>query len=115
MRASWGWLLALVVTAGCSPRTSSVAPPTLPTGRAALLLDPVNAEWKAPAPPVSRLHFETTRGVFVLELVRAWGPIGVDRLYNLARLGASSRNDARTGSLTERPVTRSRPAPSPWR
>jgi len=25
--------------------------------------------------------------VFVLELVRAWGPIGADRLYNLARLG----------------------------
>jgi hypothetical protein len=29
----------------------------------------------------------TTKGVFVLELVRDWGPIGADRIYNLARLG----------------------------
>ena len=53
----------------------------------ALQLDPSNAEWRKPSPPVSQLRFETTRGVFVLELVRAWGPIGADRLYNLARLG----------------------------
>src|SRR5439155_20694154 len=33
------------------------------------------------------LHFETTKGVFMLELNRAWGPLGADRLYNLARLG----------------------------
>jgi cyclophilin family peptidyl-prolyl cis-trans isomerase len=36
---------------------------------------------------VSHLRFETTKGVFVLELVRANGPLGADRLYNLARLG----------------------------
>src|SRR6185436_13778056 len=52
-----------------------------------LLLDPSNAEWRMPAPAVSRLRFETTKGVFVLELNRAWGPIGADRVYNLARLG----------------------------
>jgi homoserine O-acetyltransferase len=51
-----------------------------------LLLDPGHPEWTKPAPPVSRLRFETTKGVFVLELHRAWGPIGADRLYNLARL-----------------------------
>lgn len=55
--------------------------------RDALLLDPANAEWTKPAPAVSHLRFETTKGVFVLELVRANGPIGADRLYNLARLG----------------------------
>jgi homoserine O-acetyltransferase len=53
----------------------------------ALLTDPDNPEWTTPAPPVSQLRFETTKGVFVLELVRANGPIGADRLYNLARLG----------------------------
>ena len=53
----------------------------------ALLLDPQNAEWTKPAPPLSHLRFETTKGVFVLELHRDWGPIGADRLYNLARLG----------------------------
>ena len=54
---------------------------------ASLLLDPANTEWRAPAPAVSHLRFETTKGSFTLELVRAWGPIGSDRLYNLARLG----------------------------
>jgi len=56
-------------------------------GRSELLLDPSNAEWRKPAPAVSRLRFETTKGVFVLELHRDWGPIGADRVYNLARLG----------------------------
>lgn len=36
---------------------------------------------------MSDLRFETTKGVFILELHRDWGPIGADRLYNLARLG----------------------------
>src|SRR5688572_13897412 len=56
-------------------------------GRQELLLDPSNAGWKKPAPAVSRLVFETTKGMFVLELHRDWGPIGADRVYNLARLG----------------------------
>lgn len=55
--------------------------------RASLLVDPSNAEWTKPAPAVSLLKFATTKGEFVLELVRAQGPIGADRLYNLARLG----------------------------
>ena len=50
-------------------------------------MDPRHAEWRREAPPVSHLKFETTKGDFVLELVRANGPIGADRLYNLARLG----------------------------
>jgi hypothetical protein len=58
-----------------------------PAKREALWLDPLNPEWTKPAPAVSHLRFETTKGVFVLELVRAQGPIGADRLYNLARLG----------------------------
>jgi cyclophilin family peptidyl-prolyl cis-trans isomerase len=53
----------------------------------ALLLDPANAEWTRPAPAVAHLRFETSKGVFVLELHRDWGPIGADRFYNLARLG----------------------------
>lgn len=39
------------------------------------------------APAVSHLRFETTKGSFTLELVRAWGLVGADRFYNLARLG----------------------------
>jgi len=58
-----------------------------PHSSAAILLDPTNPEWRRPAPAISHLRFETTKGVFVLELVRAWSPIGADRFYNLARLG----------------------------
>jgi cyclophilin family peptidyl-prolyl cis-trans isomerase len=58
-----------------------------PARSRALLLDPANPEWSKPAPPVSRIRFETSKGPFVLELIREWGPLGVDRFYNLARLG----------------------------
>src|SRR4051812_13943692 len=51
------------------------------------LLDPTSAEWSAQAPALSYLKFETTKGSFTLELIRENGPIGADRLYNLARLG----------------------------
>lgn len=52
-----------------------------------LLLDPSDVEWTKPAPAVSHIRVETTKGVFVLELIRANGPAGADRFYNLARLG----------------------------
>lgn len=77
--------LALVIPA-CSARPANGDAVTVPS-REALWRDPEHPEWRRPAPPRSRLRFETTRGVFVLELVREWGPIGADRLYNLARLG----------------------------
>jgi homoserine O-acetyltransferase len=73
-------LFALLALAACARPGARAA------GRA-LLRDPASPEWRRPAPPLSRLRFETTKGVFVLELVRDWGPIGADRLYNLARLG----------------------------
>ena len=78
--------LAFAVFGALSCAARSVAPGPAPA-RQALLLDPGNPEWRKPAPPLSRLRFETTKGVFVLELHRDWGPIGADRLYNLARLG----------------------------
>lgn len=60
---------------------------TPPAASRALLLDPSNPEWSRPAPPVSRIRFETSKGDFVAEVVRAWAPLGADRFYNLARLG----------------------------
>src|SRR5262245_2062418 len=80
--------LLFVVFSGCARPTSSGATSAPgPTNREALLLDPTNAEWQKPAPPISHVRFETTKGVIVVELVREWGPIGADRFYNLARLG----------------------------
>jgi len=39
------------------------------------------------APDVYRAKFETTKGVFVIEVTRAWAPIGADRFYNLVKNG----------------------------
>jgi len=69
-----------------SPGATGVTAMPLPD-RAWLLRHPEHPEWRRPAPAVSRLRIETTKGPVVLELVRAWGPLGADRLYNLARLG----------------------------
>jgi cyclophilin family peptidyl-prolyl cis-trans isomerase len=85
------WALALtlplLILASCTHRGQSSPAPASPRDRVALLLTPSDPAWRTPAPAISHLRFETTKGVFVLELVRAWGPIGADRLYNLARLG----------------------------
>jgi cyclophilin family peptidyl-prolyl cis-trans isomerase len=81
-------LAGCAVTLGaCHRAPSAVAAIGATPAAYALLLDPANTEFTRPAPPVSRLRFETTQGVFVLELHRDWGPLGADRLYNLARLG----------------------------
>jgi homoserine O-acetyltransferase len=77
--------LAMLVALACGRSAQNVDAD--PTASVTLLLDPSNAEWRRPAPAVSHLRFETTKGVFVLELHRDWGPIGADRVYNLARLG----------------------------
>src|SRR5262245_1057273 len=88
MRSNRLATLAVVLTAAACTRSVHVGSSATATAdRKALLLDPSNPEWQKPAPPVSHLRFETSKGVFVLEVNRDWGPIGADRLYNLARLG----------------------------
>ncbi|MEE2897639.1 MAG: peptidylprolyl isomerase [Gemmatimonadota bacterium] len=52
-----------------------------------ILLDTSHPAWSEPAPDTFRAHLETTRGTFVLEVVRAWAPLGADRFYNLIRHG----------------------------
>ena len=51
------------------------------------LMDPAHAIWSEPAPEVFQVRIETTKGDVVMEVHRAWAPIGVDRLYNLIRTG----------------------------
>ncbi len=55
--------------------------------RASPLLSPRAELWRQRAPEHVRIRVETTRGPFVLELTRAWAPIGVDHFYNLVRAG----------------------------
>jgi cyclophilin family peptidyl-prolyl cis-trans isomerase len=51
------------------------------------LLQPSSSFWRDTAPSVYRARVETTRGEFVLEVHRAWAPLGADRFYNLIRAG----------------------------
>jgi peptidyl-prolyl cis-trans isomerase A (cyclophilin A) len=39
------------------------------------------------APDVFQAQFETTKGAFVIEVTRAWAPLGADRFYNLVKNG----------------------------
>ena len=39
------------------------------------------------APATFRANFETSAGVFVVEVTRAWAPRGADRFYNLVKYG----------------------------
>jgi len=51
------------------------------------LLNPASAEFTKPAPATSLITLVTTKGDIVIEVTRAWAPLGADRFYNLARLG----------------------------
>jgi peptidyl-prolyl cis-trans isomerase A (cyclophilin A) len=39
------------------------------------------------APATYKARFDTTKGVFVIEVMRAWAPKGADRFYNLVKNG----------------------------
>jgi peptidyl-prolyl cis-trans isomerase A (cyclophilin A) len=39
------------------------------------------------APATYKARFDTTKGVFVVEVTRAWAPKGADRFYNLVKNG----------------------------
>src|SRR5450755_3284735 len=42
---------------------------------------------KAKAPETYKVKFTTTKGDVILEITRAWAPMGADRFYNLVRGG----------------------------
>lgn len=51
------------------------------------LLTPTDPTFTMPAPPISRVHLNTTKGPVVIEVIRAWAPLGADRFVNLVRNG----------------------------
>lgn len=75
--------VALVVVAcGGQVNPQSADPPPK-----AILLQPGHPGWQERAPDRYRAAFETSRGRFVIEVHRAWAPLGADRFYNLVRNG----------------------------
>jgi peptidyl-prolyl cis-trans isomerase A (cyclophilin A) len=51
------------------------------------LLTPTDPTFTVPAPAVSYVRLETTKGLVVIEVIRAWAPLGADRFVNLVRYG----------------------------
>ena len=45
------------------------------------------ASLREQAPPTYKVRFDTSKGVFVVEVTRAWAPRGADRFYNLVKGG----------------------------
>ena len=52
-----------------------------------VLLNPKHKVWSERAPDVFKVRFETTKGLFIVQVHRDWSPRGVDRFYNLVRTG----------------------------
>jgi homoserine O-acetyltransferase len=66
-------LLALVAIGASTPRPRPVLPSGVPLA--------------SPAPDSFLVEFRTTKGSFTMKARRAWAPLGVDRLYHLAKAG----------------------------
>jgi cyclophilin family peptidyl-prolyl cis-trans isomerase len=78
----WCALLGMVTIGAVRGATAQAAP-----DRQAILKDPKNPVFSKPAPDVFEAKVETNKGVFVIEVTRAWAPIGADRFYHFAQLG----------------------------
>lgn len=84
--ASLLFLLLLLACSGGDGACPDWGPPALAAGHE-VLLDPNADAFAGPAPDSFRVRFATTKGDVVVEAVRAWSPLGVDRLYHLVRAG----------------------------
>jgi cyclophilin family peptidyl-prolyl cis-trans isomerase len=76
-RRTLGLWCAVVIVTACAPRG----------GSRSALLDPDPAELAQRAPDTFKVRFETSRGPFVVQAMRAWAPNGVDRFHYLVRHG----------------------------
>ena len=79
-------LLALVLPAvGAATAEAQDKPEAAKKAAPNPLLNPVKANEKAPE--TFKVEFQTTKGDFVVEAHRSWAPKGVDRFYNLVKIG----------------------------
>lgn len=84
------FLLACVLSLGLACRgddkpAATTAAPNPSPAPAAEFADP--SKLKETAPETFKAKFETTKGAFVIEVVRADAPLGADRFYNLVKSG----------------------------
>jgi peptidyl-prolyl cis-trans isomerase A (cyclophilin A) len=83
---SYVLLIALSFSAACR-KQGAPPPPASGPGTAPDIKHPEGTAFQAQAPDSFRARFETTKGVFVVAVHRAWAPHGADRFYNLVRAG----------------------------
>jgi peptidyl-prolyl cis-trans isomerase A (cyclophilin A) len=79
------WAQATSTSAKAAPQksaTAKAAPAPAPKGS---LLEPASLNQKAPE--AFKAKFTTTKGDFVVQVTRAWAPLGADRFYNLVESG----------------------------
>ena len=83
-------IFVALVPALAAGQAQSAAQPSGEHSRAHMTTDPAllqPATLKAKAPDVYDVKFTTTKGDFVVQVNRAWAPIGADRFYNLVKHG----------------------------
>jgi peptidyl-prolyl cis-trans isomerase A (cyclophilin A) len=78
-------LICLVAGTAWPQASSTTHRPAHATAVHRSLLDPSSLNQKAPA--TYKAKFTTTQGIIVVEVTRAWAPLGADRFYNLVKNG----------------------------
>jgi len=63
----------------------SAADPVVAQSKLEKLMNP--AQMNETAPEKFQVKFNTSKGEFIVEVTRAWAPIGADRFYNLVKNG----------------------------
>ncbi len=63
----------------------SAADPVAAQSKLEKLMNP--AEMNETAPEKFQAKFDTSKGEFIIEVTRAWAPVGADRFYNLVKNG----------------------------
>lgn len=85
------WLIAVLIQpanifwAQTAPTTKRPASRAAAPAARRSLLNPASLNQKAPAS--YKVKFTTTQGPFMVEVTRAWAPVGADRFYNLVKNG----------------------------
>jgi len=83
-------VFAPAAPAGQAPAATSGQTSTATHPRTTHMTDPAllhPASLSAKAPDSFQVKFTTTKGDFVVEVTRAWAPLGADRFYNLVKHG----------------------------
>ena len=80
-------LLLTVTAVACSKKAGAPANTSAATDARPDFHNPADPAFATQAPDSFRVRFATTKGDFVIEVHRAWAPLGADRFYNLVRSG----------------------------